>query len=98
CEVSPLACAATKEKAVATRRKRKQRGDKPFAVMAADLATARALVDLDGAETALLTGRTRPVILARTRASATPAPSVAPGQDDLGVMLAYSPVHHLVLG
>ena len=93
-----LACDATNEEAVATLRKRKQRGDKPFAVMAADLATARALVDLDGAETALLTGRTRPVVLARRRASASPAPSVAPGQDDLGVMLAYSPVHHLVLG
>ena len=93
-----LACDATNEEAVATLRKRKQRGDKPFAVMAADLATARALVDLDDVETALLTGRTRPVVLARRSAGATPAPSVAPAQDDLGVMLAYSPLHHLLLG
>ena len=93
-----LACDATNEEAVATLRKRKQRGDKPFAVMAADLATARALVDLDDAETALLTGRTRPVVLARRRVGAPPAPSVAPGQDDLGVLLAYSPLHHLLLG
>jgi hydrogenase maturation protein HypF len=93
-----LACDATNEEAVATLRKRKQRGDKPFAVMAADLATAGALVDLDGTEAALLTGRTRPVVLARRRAAAALARSVAPGQDDLGVMLAYSPVHHLLLG
>ena len=95
-----LACDATNEEAVAALRKRKQRGDKPFAVMAPDVATARALVDLDEAETALLTGRTRPVVLARGRAGPAPAlaPSVAPGQDDLGVMLAYSPVHHLLLG
>src|SRR4029077_16846255 len=79
-------------------RKRKQRGDKPFAVMAADLATARAVVDLDDAETALLTGRTRPVVLARRRADAATAPCVAPAQDGLGVMLAYSPLHHLLLG
>ena len=95
-----LACDATNEEAVATLRKRKQRGDKPFAVMAADLASARELVELDDAEAALLTGRTRPVVLARRRADATSAlaPSVAPGQDDVGVMLAYSPVHHLLLG
>ncbi len=95
-----LACDATNEEAVATLRKRKQRGDKPFAVMAADLASTRALVELDDAEAALLTGRTRPVLLARRRAGTTSAiaPSVAPGQDDLGVILAYSPVHHLLLG
>jgi hydrogenase maturation protein HypF len=93
-----LACDATNEQAVATLRKRKQRGDKPFAVMAPDLATAGALVDLEDAEAALLTGRTRPVVLAHRCSGAATAPSVAPGQDDLGVMLAYSPLHHLLLG
>ena len=93
-----LACDATNDEAVTTLRKRKQRGDKPFAVMAADLATARALVDLDDSEVTLLTGRTRPVVLARRRPVAKTAPSVAPAQGDLGVMLAYSPLHHLLLG
>ncbi len=95
-----LACDATSEEAVTTLRKHKQRGDKPFAVMVSDVAAARALVDLDDAETALLTGRTRPVVLARRRAGAAHplASSVAPGQDDLGLMLPYSPLHHLLLG
>ncbi len=48
----------------------------------------------------MLTGRTRPVVLLRRRADATSAlaPSVAPGQADVGVMLAYTPVHHLLFG
>ena len=93
-----LACDAADEEAVATLRARKQRGDKPFAVMAADLEAARTLVDLDDATTGLVTGRTRPVVLAPRRTATSIAPSVAPGQGDLGVMLAYSPLHHLLLG
>ncbi len=96
-----LACDATSEEAVATLRKRKQRGDKPFAVMVADRETAAGLVHLDDAEVALLSARTRPVVLARSRPTeAAPrlAPSVAPGNADVGVMLAYSPLHHLLLG
>ncbi|MGA8248162.1 MAG: carbamoyltransferase HypF, partial [Nocardioides sp.] len=94
-----LACDATSEEAVATLRNRKQRGDKPFAVMVRDLADARALVGLSEAETALLTERTRPVVLARRATGDAPlATGVAPGQDDLGLMLPYSPLHHLLLG
>ena len=92
-----LACDATAAAAVATLRKRKQRGDKPFALMVADLDAAERLLVLDDAERALLASRQRPIVLARRRAG-TVADGVAPGQDDLGVMLAYTPLHHLLLG
>ena len=92
-----LACDATNEAAVAMLRKRKQRGDKPFAVMTRTLERARDLVSLDGAEEALLAGHSRPIVLAR-RVPDVVAPSVAPGQTDLGLMLAYTPLHHLLLG
>ena len=78
-------------------RKRKQRGDKPFAVMVTTLDDAQHLVDLTPAEAALLTSRGRPIVLARRHPGALAA-AVAPGQGDLGVMLAYAPLHHLLLG
>jgi hydrogenase maturation protein HypF len=95
-----LACDATDSSAVSALRKRKDRGDKPFAVMVADLATADALVRLDDAERDLLAGPRRPVLLAPRRRPGVPAlaAAVAPGQPDLGLMLAYTPVHHLLFG
>ncbi|RYU12074.1 carbamoyltransferase HypF [Nocardioides iriomotensis] len=93
-----LACDATAPDAVETLRKRKRRGDKPFALMVADAAAADRLVHLDDAERALLTARSRPVVLARRRTRGPAADAVAPGNDDLGVMLAYTPLHHLLLG
>ncbi|MFB7040608.1 MULTISPECIES: carbamoyltransferase HypF [unclassified Streptomyces] len=99
-----LACDATNPAAVAELRRRKARGDKPFALMAADPADVEPLVRLGPEERALLTGRVRPVVLlrrredARPRPGAAPAPGVAPGSPDLGVMLPYTPVHHLLLG
>ncbi|WP_039799235.1 carbamoyltransferase HypF [Nocardia araoensis] len=112
-----LACDATNEAAVAELRGRKRRGDKPFAVMVPDLATARAIVAVDDAAATLLTGPARPIVLlARRRPpegaassdpeycsavvhhEAVPAPSVAPGNPDLGVMLAYTPLHLLLFG
>jgi hydrogenase maturation protein HypF len=91
-----LACRADDESAVAALRARKHREDRPFALMVHDLAAARALVELDAAEEALLVGRERPIVLARRRAGAAVAPSVAPGAPDLGVMLPYTPLHHLL--
>ena len=93
-----LACDATSPDAVQTLRKRKRRGDKPFAVMVTDLAAADDLVHLDHAERALLGRRSRPVVLARRRTGAPVADAVAPGNGDLGVVLAYTPLHHLLLG
>ncbi|WP_084759537.1 carbamoyltransferase HypF [Nocardia mangyaensis] len=170
-----LACDATNEDAVATLRSRKRRGDKPFAVMVADLATARAIAEVDDIAAALLSGPQRPIVLlarkapisyaatshatlgSRTHALASPvgrgivglgdllegdradsspsaareghgqyargtatptgaeapgrpesrgldrgaialAPSVAPRNPDLGVLLAYTPLHLLLFG
>ncbi len=91
-----LACRADDEAAVAVLRARKHREDRPFALMAPDLAAAHALVELSPAEEALLIGRERPIVLARRRAGAAVAPGVAPGAPDLGVMLPYTPLHHLL--
>ncbi|HSV38691.1 MAG TPA: carbamoyltransferase HypF, partial [Nocardioidaceae bacterium] len=93
-----LACDATNEQAVGTLRKRKQRGDKAFALMVADLDEARELVELDDATAALVASRSRPIVLAQRRPGTVVAESVAPGSADLGMMLAYTPLHHLLLG
>ena len=92
-----LACLARDEDAVAELRARKHREDKPFALMPADLAAARELVDLAAAEEELVSSRARPIVLAARRPGAAVAPSVAPGAPELGVMLPYSPLHHLLL-
>ncbi len=92
-----LACRADGERAVAALRARKQREDKPFALMAADVDAARRLVALGVDEEALLRGAERPIVLAPRLADAAVAPSVAPGAPELGVMLPYSPLHHLLL-
>ena len=92
-----LACRAADEEAAAALRTRKHREDKPFALMAADLESARELVHLEDAEEDLITGRERPIVIARRRDSADVAAAVAPLSPDLGVMLPYSPLHHLLL-
>jgi hydrogenase maturation protein HypF len=92
-----LACVARDEDTVAELRGRKHREDKPFALMAPDLDAARGLVWLGQAEEAILLGRERPIVLARRLPGAAVAPSVAPGAPELGVMLPYSPLHHLLL-
>jgi hydrogenase maturation protein HypF len=92
-----LACRADDERAVATLRSRKHREDKPFALMAASLHEALMLVSLDETERALLTGPERPIVLAARVDGALVARSVAPSAPALGVMLPYSPLHHLLL-
>jgi hydrogenase maturation protein HypF len=91
-----LAVDAANEQAVATLRGRKQREEKPFAVLVADLDQAAALAELDAQEAALLTDPARPIVLVRRRAGGSIAPSVAPGNRWLGLMLPYTPVHHLL--
>jgi len=95
-----LACDASNEVTVTELRRRKRRGDKPFAVMVADLPTVREIVDLGPPEEDLLAGVRRPIVLLPRHQDAHQriAPSVAPGNPDLGVMLAYTPVHALLLG
>jgi hydrogenase maturation protein HypF len=92
-----LACRADQEAAVARLRERKHREDKPFALMPASLKSVESLVELGEAEQALLTGPQRPIVLARRLSDAPVARSVAPGASELGVMLPYSPLHHLLL-
>ena len=91
-----LAVDAAAEPAVAALRERKHREERPLAVMAADLATAGRLVELDPTAVDLLTGRRRPIVLLPRRPDAPLAPSVAPGNRDVGLMLPYTPLHHLL--
>ncbi|WP_441248077.1 carbamoyltransferase HypF [Kitasatospora sp. McL0602] len=94
-----LACDAANPEAVALLRRRKARGDKPFAVLAQQPADIAPLVELNRAEEELLTGAVRPIVLLRRRPGARGvAEAVAPRCPDLGVMLAYTPLHHLLLG
>ncbi|MET0729311.1 MAG: carbamoyltransferase HypF [Acidimicrobiales bacterium] len=93
-----LATDATDEAAVAELRRRKARDDKPFAVMVPDLATARTLCHLGDLAAAELTSSARPIVIAPRRADAAVATGVAAGLADLGLLLAYSPLHHLLLG
>jgi hydrogenase maturation protein HypF len=92
-----LACLARDENTVGELRSRKHREDKPFALMAPGLAAARELVWMGPLEEELLLGRERPIVLAGRLPDADVAPSVAPGAPELGVMLPYSPLHHVLL-
>jgi hydrogenase maturation protein HypF len=92
-----LACRADDEGAVGELRRRKHREDKPFALMVPSVDAALELVELDDDAGALLTSRERPIVLAPRRPEAGVAASVAPTSPELGVMLPYSPLHHLLL-
>src|SRR6185312_8508537 len=72
--------------------------DKPFAVMVPDLPTACAIADVDDPSGRLLSGPQRPIVLVPRRRDARIAEAVAPHNPDLGVMLAYTPLHVLLLG
>jgi len=93
-----LACDARNPAAVAELRRRKRRGGKPFAVMVADVETARTLADLTEDDERLLTDIRRPVVLVPRRAGEDIADEVAPDNPDLGVLLPYTPLHVLLFG
>lgn len=93
-----LACRADLPDAVAALRERKHRDSKPFALMAPDLEAARGLVELGPREEALLAGARAPIVVAPRRPAAPVAAEVAPRSPELGVMVPYSPLHHLLLG
>ncbi len=92
-----LACDARSERAVTELRARKRRDAKPFAIMVADADVAGELVHLDAEARALLASKERPIVLLLRRADARLASGIAPGLDRLGVMLPYTPLHHLLL-
>ena len=100
-----LACDAANEQAVVELRRRKRRSNKPLAVMVRSLADAERLCHVDDAERDLLAGSIRPIVLLRRRTvgegaspdALTLAPSVAHDLPELGVMLPYAPLQHLLL-
>jgi hydrogenase maturation protein HypF len=95
-----LACDATNETAVRTLRTRKGRAEKPFAVMVRDTAAATRFAMVSEAEARLLEGREAPIVLLHKSPMASgnsPTNAVAPESPHWGVMLAYSPLHHLLL-
>ncbi|MFL6059506.1 MAG: carbamoyltransferase HypF [Rubrobacteraceae bacterium] len=93
-----LACDPFDERAVRTLRGRKVRQDKPFALMARDPEQVRELCKVNPEEESLLTSPARPIVLLERLDSCEVAEEVAPRQNTLGVMLAYTPLHHLLLG
>jgi hydrogenase maturation protein HypF len=93
-----LACDATGSEVVKRLRERKRREAKPFAVMVADVESARRLAIVGEEEARLLASPERPIVLLAARpGDATLAPEVAPGLAQLGLLLPYTPLHHLLL-
>ncbi len=92
-----LACDPFDSAAVKTLRGRKVRQDKPFALMARGLAQVRELCRVTPEEEALLTSPARPILLLERREDSGVADELAPRQKTLGAMLAYTPLHHLLL-
>ena len=92
-----LACDAANESAVRLLRARKQRYEKSFAVMLRDLDEAERYCVVSQEERALLSSPQKPIVLLQTRGVAVLAPSVAPGNRRLGVLLPYTPLHCLLL-
>jgi len=92
-----LAVDASNDGAVRRLRQRKGREEKPFAVMVRDIVIARSLCTISEDEAAALTSPEAPIVLLRKNEGMALAPSIAPGNDRLGVMLPYSPLHWLLL-
>ena len=92
-----LAADAANERAVARLRERKRRPHKPFALMARDMTAVEQIAEVGAREAASLQSPARPIVLLRRKQTHGVAPSVAPGLSELGVMLPYTPLHHLIL-
>ncbi|MFH1981221.1 MAG: carbamoyltransferase HypF [Pseudomonadota bacterium] len=92
-----LAVDATSEAAVTRLRERKHREEKPFALMVADTAGAMAIANLRAEDIALLTAPQRPIVLVEKKAGQGIAESAAPRNRFFGIMLPYTPLHHLLL-
>ena len=92
-----LACDAMNKDAVSTLRSRKFREHKPFALMVKDVETAKTLCYVNDDEEKLLKGTIRPIVLLRKRPDCPVAESVAPCQEYHGVMLPYTPLHHVLM-
>lgn len=91
-----LAVDAGNDAAVARLRQRKARDEKPFALMVPSLAAAAALAEISRAEARLLSSVERPIVLLSTKDHPDLSPRIAPGNRYLGIMLPYTPLHHLL--
>jgi hydrogenase maturation protein HypF len=91
-----LACDALNREAVEQLRARKRRSDKPFALMARDLAAVEAICEVSEADRAALLGWRRPIVILPRRDVHGLPQAIAPGNRTLGIMLPYTPLHHLL--
>ncbi len=91
-----LACDATNTKAVQELRQRKLRVDKPFALMMPEIQTVEAYCQLEEVERSLLESRERPIVILNRKINSKITPQVSPGQNTIGVMLPYTPLHYLL--
>lgn len=91
-----LACDPFNDEAVRRMRERKNRKDKPFALMVANVRVAKQLVHLTNTAEKILTSSKRPIVLCPIRKNTRLSPLVAPQQNTLGIMLPYTPLHHLL--
>ncbi|MEH2459430.1 carbamoyltransferase HypF [Nostoc sp.] len=92
-----LACDATQETVVQKLRQRKKRYHKPFALMARDIEVIEEYCTINAKEKELLTSPAAPIVLLQALGKKQLSSSVAPGQNTLGFMLPYTPLHHLIL-
>ncbi len=91
-----LVCDPFNDTAVRLLRERKKRSDKPFALMVSDVASAEKLCFISDAEREALTSIRRPIVILARRPDAPISQALAPGNNTLGVMLPYTPLHHLL--
>ncbi len=93
-----LACDAENDDAVRTLRTRKRRSDKPFALMSRDIATIETFCEINPEEREALVSPRRPIVILRRRDDASLPSEIAPGNNSIGVMLPYTPLHYLLFG
>ncbi|MEP6644765.1 MAG: carbamoyltransferase HypF [Acidobacteriaceae bacterium] len=91
-----LACAAENDAAVKNLRLRKKRSDKPFALMSRDIESIERFCFVSDDDRQALLGPRRPIVILPRRSGANFSPAVAPGNNTLGVMLPYTPLHYLL--
>jgi hydrogenase maturation protein HypF len=92
-----LAVDAANDEAIKRLRSRKFREEKPLAIMVKDIYIAARISRIGKEEETLLLSPQRPIVLAGKRETGTISPAVAPGMSDLGIMLPYTPLHHMLL-
>ncbi len=92
-----LVCDASNDKAVKLLRERKQRPSKPFGVMVKDIEIAKKIAYMNTKEEDLFCSNRRPIVLLQKRDSNTLSDFVAPNINQIGLFLAYTPLHHLIL-